>query len=346
MRVIEQLVQHFWTRGALTRDEAAYLVQHGFVREDDLAGFVESPHGTDAEEFENLRDNPRFDPADLHAEELEDELTGRKAGGGKKGEKKKKPAGHNLAPAAAHIAAHIAMREPYHALHDLGCRLGPCGTWRDAARRIAATTSIDLEMAMIGLLISHPRSLGELWFWFDLEPLFVWTESVDNAGPVAEGIGKLLRADTLNRVGRLDQLKKAPEIQALIELLAARRQFLTLLPALYNRHFDKLGLWLIPPAGVALVSWPSLPWAFVIVYNARNGTVDEPPSGYLLPLDHVPWRVIQDALRTAFPIDPQAIRELLLHHIRERPDAMPDQSDLWRNMVFDRPLYCPYTWKV
>ena len=36
MRVIEQLVQHFWTRGALSREEALYLVKHGFIRESDL----------------------------------------------------------------------------------------------------------------------------------------------------------------------------------------------------------------------------------------------------------------------------------------------------------------------
>jgi hypothetical protein len=347
MRVIEQLVQHFWDRGALTREEALYLVRHGFVREADLAGLSDTapePVSTEPER----RDDPRFDPKELHAEQLEDELTGR-SGGGKKGGKKKKPAGHNLAPAAAHLAAHLAAREPYPALTELANRIPPfgharpCRTWRDAAKVVATASAADLELALVGLLNKRPPCLGELWFWFDLEPLFVWAEHADNAGPVADGIGKLLRADTPGRVGRLEQLKKAVEVQALIDLLAARRPFLAMLPVLYNAYFDKLGLWLVPPAGVAALAWPSLPWAFVLVYNARKGTVDEPPPGYAV----TPGAgVIRDALRTAFPMAPVAVRELLLHHIRERPDAMPDTFDLNRNMVFDRPLYCPYTWRV
>ncbi|QJW97309.1 hypothetical protein FTUN_4879 [Frigoriglobus tundricola] len=38
MRVIEQLVHHFWARGALTREQALFLVGHGFAREEDLPG--------------------------------------------------------------------------------------------------------------------------------------------------------------------------------------------------------------------------------------------------------------------------------------------------------------------
>ena len=349
MRVIEQLVQHFWARGALTREEALYLVLHGFVREADLPGLVERPPEPETDEVEvppQLRDepppDPRFDPKACEAEQLEDELTGRNAAGGRKGGKKKK-AGHNLAPAAATIGAHLAAREPYPALVELGSRLGACLTWRDAARRIAAASTAKLEAALVGLLNKRPPALGELWFWFDLEPLFVWTEQSANAGPVAEGIGKLLRAETPSNVGRLEQLKKAAEVRALIELLAARRSFLGMLPVLYNAYFDKLALWLILPSGPAAASWPPLPWAFVIVYNAQHGTVDEPPPGYQVTPD--PW-VIRDALRTAFPMAPVTVRELLIHHLRERADPIPDAWHLSRNMVFDRPLHCPYTWKV
>ena len=55
---------------------------------------------------------------------------------------------------------------------------------------------------------------------------------------------------------------------------------------------------------------------------------------------------IRDALRTALPMAPVAVRELLIHHLRERADPIPDYHDLNRSMVFDRPLHCPFTWKV
>lgn len=342
MRVIEQLVQHFWTRGALTREEALYLVEHGFVQESDLPGLVESP--TPAPEPEPA-DDPRFDPKAVEAEVLEDELTGRNSGG-KKGGKKKKPAGHNVAPAAAHLAAHLAAREPFPALHELGQRLKPCPTWRDAARLVAAAKPAALEVALVGLLGARARALGELWFWFDLEPVFAWAEHPDNAGPVAEAIGKLLRADTPGRVGRLEQLKKAPEVQALADLLAARRPFLATLPALYDRHFDKLWKWLIPPAGAAVGPWPALPWAFVIVYNARKGTNDAPAPGYRVEPEQLGFGVIRAALAAALPMDAAAVGELLIPGLRSKAGTPPNTWDVNPKTVFDRHLYCPNNWKL
>jgi hypothetical protein len=348
MRVIEQLVQHFWTRGALTREEALYLVKHGFVREADLVGLVDSPEITESEVSESAderQEDPRFDPKAKQDEQLEDELVGRNAGG-KKGGKKKKPAGHNLAPAATLLTTHLSTRTQYPALQELGNRLKPCSTWQDAARVIAAARVTDLETALVGLLNLRARALGELWFWFDLEPLFVWSEDPANAGPVAEAIGKLLRADTPARVGRLEQLKKAPEVQSLVALLSARKPFLSLIPTLYNRYFDKLGQWLIQPSGAAAVVWPSLPWAFVLVYNARKGTPDVPPQGYPVDPHLLTFEVVKAALAAAFPIDHVPVRELLIHRIRERAEPMPDRVDWGKNTVFVRPLHCPYSWKV
>jgi hypothetical protein len=348
MRVIEQLVQHFWARGALTRDEALYLVKHGFVREADLAGLVEQTETTEAAEDKDStppRADPRFDPKAREAEDLEDELTGRNALGGRKGGKKK-PAGHNVAPAAEHLGAHLRAREPYPALLELGTRLKKCATWRDAAKAIAAARPAKLEEALVALVNSRARALGELWFWFDVESLYVWTEDAANAGPVAEAIRKLLRADTPGRVGRLEQLKKAPEVQALTDLLAARKPFLGMLPVLYERYFDKLGQWLIPPAGVAAAAWPALPWSFVLVYNARKGTPELPPTGYPVDPHQLTFELVKAALAAALPLDPTAVRELLIHRIRERREPLPDRVDWGKTAVFDRLLHCPYSWKV
>src|SRR5205085_12485859 len=133
------------------------------------------------------------------AEELEDELTGRNAGSRKAGGGKKKPTGHNLAPAAGKLADDFAAREPFPALVELADRRPgrrPCATWPDAAARIGAADAGDLETALVGLLTVRPRALGELWFWFDLEPLFEWAAREDNAGPVAEALARLMRAAT------------------------------------------------------------------------------------------------------------------------------------------------------
>jgi hypothetical protein len=348
MRVIEQLVQHFWARGAITRDEALYLARHGFVRETDLPGLVEDetpepeppPHRPDRDDRP-----PDEETRAIEAERLEDELVGRQ-GGGKKGGKKKKPSGHNLAPAAAALAGHFADREPYPALVELGSRLRRCPDWRVAARAVAAADSVDLESALVGLLNLRPRALGELWHWFDVEPLFAWAEDAANAGPVADALAKLMRAATPAEVGRIGQLMKAAEVPALIDLLAARRAFLRLLPVLYHGHFAGLARWLVPPAGPAADRWPALPWAFVLVYNATRGTTDAPPPGYEVRWQAVKITLLTAAMATAYTIAPTAFRELLIHQLRQRDDPLPDLDDWATNAVFDRPLYCPYTWRI
>ncbi len=358
MRVIEQLVHHFWARGALTREEALYLVKHGFARESDLPGLTEpgqpidpatyDPPSADPEE-DYYRDRDEREVADLKAraaEKLEDELVGRNAGSRKAGGKKKKPTGHNLAPACETIAAHVAAREPYPALCELGNRLMPCATWRDAAKAIGAAKPESLETALVGLLAARPRALGELWFWFDLEPLYEWADDKENAGPVADSLAKLLAEDNLSQVGRLGQLLKAAEVQMLLDLLPARRAFLNLLPVLYHAHFPKLGLWLVPPTGAAVACWPALPWSFVLVYNARQGTADQPPQGYLVNPESLPYRVLRTALTTALAMAPVAIRELLIHRLREQAVPVPDQAHYEKYIVFERDLYCPFTWRV
>jgi hypothetical protein len=349
MRVIEQLVHHFWARGALTREQAQYLVNHGFARAIDLPGLLEPGDPIDPNTYEpptaTWKDYDRdmieeeirraADKKAREAEELEDELVGRNAGSRKAGGKKKKPTGHNLAPCVATLAAHLAAREPYPALCELGCRLKPCADWRTAAKAVGSARPESLENALVGLLNARPRALGELWFWFDLEPLFEWADDKENAGPVAESLAKLLRADTPAQVGRLGQLLKAAEVQMLLDLLPARRAFLNLLPVLYHAHFPRLSQWLVPPTGDALKCWPALPWAFVIVYNARQGTPDQPPMGYPLDPQSLAPRLLRMAMTTAIAQAPVAVRELLVSEIRGREDP-----------VFARKPHCPYTWRV
>ncbi len=52
------------------------------------------------------------------------------------------------------------------------------------------------------------------------------------------------------------------------------------------------------------------------------------------------------ALGTAYPMDPVAVRELLIHRLRERATPLPELFDWRADAVFDRPLYCPLNWRV
>jgi hypothetical protein len=47
MKVVQQLIEHFWDRGSLPLEQAHYLVEHGFIRAVHLAGYVPRPDADD-----------------------------------------------------------------------------------------------------------------------------------------------------------------------------------------------------------------------------------------------------------------------------------------------------------
>jgi hypothetical protein len=185
-----------------------------------------------------------------------------------------------------------------------------------------------------------------LWFWFNLEPLFDWTGDRANAGPVATALRKLLTGATPSEVGRSGQLMKATEVLQLPDLLAARSVFQGALPALYHAHFSRLKSWLVPPTGIAQSCWPALPWAFVMIYNAKQGTVDSPAAGYEVNTQQLPFNLFKLAWATAYTMDPVAVRDLLAVRLRFSPVPCIDPLDWATNAMFDRPLFCPYNWRI
>jgi hypothetical protein len=71
-----------------------------------------------------------------------------------------------------------------------------------------------------------------------------------------------------------------------------------------------------------------------------------PPPGYPVDPHQLAFEVLKAALVAAFAMDRAAVRSLLIHQIREKPEPIPDSGDLAKKAVFDRPLHCPYSWKV
>lgn len=340
MRVVEQLIQHFWQRGALTRTEIEYLVSHGFVRAADLPDYLDADEP--AEPTPLYEPEPDPDPVGDRSEpppDPEDVLLGRRVGKKRGGKKKPKPTGHNLAPLEALLGAHLADREPYEALVELGNRIRPCKDWVAAASAVASLTPLQLDPHLVQVLNHRPPALGELWFWFSVESLIAWTQAPGNAGPVAAGLAGLIRAEVLSEVGRLEQLRKAAGVDGLIELLAARKVFLGSLRVLYRRHFARLKRWLVAPSGPAAAVWPALPWAFVLVYNARTPE----PTGYPLSTraPHVSNVILGMAWEAAWRMESTALLGLIPEQYRSNAD-LPVQG--WNTILGD--LMCPLDWRV
>ncbi len=65
MKVISQLIRHFWERGVLSSEEVEYLVQHGFARRHDVPGYrfpqVDEPTDIAINDFPALDNPDEFD---------------------------------------------------------------------------------------------------------------------------------------------------------------------------------------------------------------------------------------------------------------------------------------------
>ena len=49
MKVLQQLIQHFWLRGVLSVEQAHYLVESGFIRPGDLENYEPRPQDREEE---------------------------------------------------------------------------------------------------------------------------------------------------------------------------------------------------------------------------------------------------------------------------------------------------------
>ena len=67
MKVLQQLIQHFWQRGVLALDQVHYLVESGFIRAGDLEDYEPRPQ----EENENAVGTGHPPPEVYQPDELE-----------------------------------------------------------------------------------------------------------------------------------------------------------------------------------------------------------------------------------------------------------------------------------
>ena len=80
MKVITQLIRHFWQRGALSYDQAEYLLDQGFARMADLPGFKRRERVVVERQIEVLHPQP----FEIATEEIQTPPR-RRGGGGPKG---------------------------------------------------------------------------------------------------------------------------------------------------------------------------------------------------------------------------------------------------------------------
>ncbi|MFN4260044.1 MAG: hypothetical protein ACK4RK_12180 [Gemmataceae bacterium] len=339
MKVIQQLIEHFWQRGALTLVEAHYLVEHGFVLPEDLDGYVPPPLEPDVPE------RPPVEvlwpgPMELRQEALEEQNPPQR--------KKKRKTGvklpeYDLKTLCAELGAIFQERAvPLQALTHWGNRLGGCATWEEAAVLLRHADEAICRRELAQLLRRQPGLLLDLWEGVDTERVHALLVREGARGPVARGLRYLLRVNDAAHLGALAWILQGEELQALANLLHARRRLLAAIAALYGEQFPLLsrGFRQPPAAGSAAAV---LAWGLILLYNARAHRQGRfPPTGYRLekrPL-FAAWR---QAWTAALSLDsPCMTRYFVLHYGGMR--------DLQEQEAWDRPwdegVFCPDGWKV
>ena len=337
MKVLQQLIQHFWQRGALTPEQAHYLVEHGFVRAGDLTDYEPNAAGQDD------ADTGRPEASILLPDEMdqkEEELAG---AGGRRKRGRPRPKEPDLTTEQLGEMLEEILRAREALLPALQAVSGA-----DAPSATAALRQMPEEEFRRRLLTAAPTRpgvLADLWEALDERPFHDLLTRPGMKGRPARAFGAVLRAADVAAWASVAWIMQVPAVQTVANLLAVRRRLLTSVLWLYEHHWSRLARSLQRPAQPG-PSWDGLAFGMVIVHNTRAWRARRAPTGYQVEqrLDVDGWR---EAWTAAMSLDPAAVTPYFLHCFGGDEAQTTGEDDAenraGREVVF---LICPYEWKV
>jgi hypothetical protein len=325
MKVITQLIRHFWQRGTLAYDQAEYLLDQGFARPADLPGFQRRQR---SEESERVRPILYPQPLEIATEEIQP-APRRRGPGGPKGS----------VPEADDLRLWLRKqfarrRRALPTLIRLAQRFGPCSRWQDAAVLIRQVEPRKFGQGFAAALRLQQVGLRSLWQAIDPEPLHARMIDPTLRGPTVRAFRILLATDDPRQLGKYVWILKLDEVQAACNLLQVHRRLLGGLHELWHNHRPVLN------AALRHSTHPVPHWALVLLHNAgrkSSGNSVRPAHEYgpvAPPADDV-W---QQAWTSALVMDAPIVTRLLVNcYGRTRAGQSTACGQL---------LYCPQGWKL
>jgi hypothetical protein len=341
VKVLQQLIQHFWMRGVLSDDQAHYLVESGFIRPRDLEDYEPRPEEDRARSsVEQTFPTELFQPDEL--ERTEEELTERQVR--RKGERSApKVPELKVEELAEQLRLALAARSSsLGALCELASRIQPCWEPGEAAILLRQLDEATFNAILLNGIRTRSSLLAELWEAVDLEPFHVVASS-GAKGRVIGAFQAILRATGPEQWGPAGWLLQVAEMQTVTNLLAVRRRMLPALVWLYDHHWNALSRCMQKPAR-PLRSWRPLGHGLVLLYNARGHAVRQKVPGYALNNQSL-WEDWHEAWTVAMAFDPAIVTPYVLHvfgslqalRAAQAPDL--DSRD-------DLEFRCPSHWKM
>jgi hypothetical protein len=330
MKVITQLIQHFWQRRVLTTEQVDYLVRQGFVRPGDLPG-LDWSEDTGEEIAAPAVVFLAPDPLDEVAEKLTQRTAGRRGPG--------KPKGKVLAEDELVAAVETVLTERADALAAFrawAARFGAAADWPGAAAAARRVPAEHFTAVLADGLRRGAAALRDLWAALDVEPLHAVADGPELRGPAVRAYRLLLAADR-PLPPRHCFLLRHPPLQTARAVAELYRRLLAALASLRERQPRLL-------AAALRADAPAAPfWALALVYNARR----EPPGGPVMwgreygPLPPPAAAVWRAAWSAALVMDPPAVTRLLAAcYADEETRAAPEP------LHCTYPLYCPRVWRA
>lgn len=337
MKVITQLIKHFWERGALSFAEVEYLVRHGFVRVRDLPGYEPPPEEPPAP-LEPLSIIGTVGPAHP-LEAVEESLTLRRRIRRGRGEPKL-PA-LELKELLARVQAELTRRE--NSLRKV-VRLAtgaPAanghGDWQAAAQALRHSPPRLLE-ALVRALRSGQITLRDTWQALDLEPFHQLLGEDEWRGRAARAYAALLVADQSIGLGKYTWILQHDEMQAVSNLRFAQARLLLALQRLYQNHVRVLTKALAHGVDAELL------WSLVLLHNAHRSELNPRDSrriadyGPVAPPTEAVWR---QAWTLALGMDRPRLAKFLVLCYEQAPAQSARQP-----LETMRELHCPSGWHL
>jgi hypothetical protein len=332
MKVVAQLIRHFWQRGVLTPLEAAYLRRHGFCRDKDLPGFKDPRAGSEVADLrvDLLPSQP--DALELIEDALVRQTTVRR--GGSRAKSNPPSEKELLRRLRDEFAVRAAALDH---LLTLAQRLAPADGWTDAAARLHAASKDEFHAALRDALVDGAVNLGELWQACDAESFHGLVEADDFRGPAARAFQAVLTTAGQGHLGGYAWVLKHGEVQALVNLLAVNQRLVRSVRKLYRRDRGLLARALRSNQNAAAG------WALVILYNAHRHPElgDQPRYGREYgPIAPPAFDLWKRAWTVALQLDRAAVTRFLETCYASGASKVADGA------TCARPLMCPAEWSL
>ncbi len=333
MKVITQLVQHFWQRGALTAEDAAYLVRGGFVRAGDLAGFKLPPEDEPAVP-ETSVDIPT--PVVLRALEAVQESLIRR------GRRRRKTGGTKTAvmqpkELCARLKTEFSRRGDDLQNLVLACqpKSSPV-TWEEAAAELRRMAPAKCRSVLASRLRQGVVGLAGLWNAVDLEPFHHLLNEDEVRGRTARAYFALLVAQDAASLGGYGWILRYDDVQAVANLRCVHERLLETVYQLYREDRRTLTRCL------AHGSTPVATWSLILLYNA-NRADGQPASARTEfgPVEPPPGDVWKQAWTAALEMDRVHVAQFLVDCYGSSADESPGPPG---GTAIS--LYCPKGWHL